>query len=79
MKWFTLTKNRPVKKIKFHITSDVKAMNPYTFFGILFGVPPVGNRFQYPVVADTTNVNHVSVDTHVRYNEWNQEYNMKFV
>ncbi len=71
MKWFTLTRNRPVKKIRFHITGDVKAMNPYTYFGIFFGVPPVGNRFQYHVAGDTTNISHVAVDTHVRYNEWN--------
>ncbi len=79
LKWITLTKNRPYRDIYFKIRSKTKRMNPYTFFGCLFTVPPGGTHRCKSVVGDTTAITHVFIDAHVRYNEWNSEFNMKRV
>ncbi len=79
LKFLTLTKNRPVAKIQIKLRSKTKRMNPYTFFGVLTYVPPADSTHQYSPAADTTNVNHVWVDTQTRYNEWNQDFNFKKV
>lgn len=74
LKWFTLTKNKPFKKVKIRLRSKTKRMNPYTFAGVLCYVPEVGNANQYHVAADTTNVTHVRVEARVRFNEWNDQF-----
>ncbi len=76
MKWLTLTPNRPIANINIHLRPKVKSMNKYTFFGVMITVPAAGGKFQIPVSGDTTNINHVGVITHVRYNEWNENFNM---
>ncbi len=77
LNWFTLTRFRPVKKIRIFIRPKVKRMNPYTFFGVLFGVPKANDDFQYPMSGETTNVSHVSVNFTSRFNEWHQDFNFK--
>ncbi len=77
LKWFTLTKERPFRTFKIKLRSKVKRMNPYTFFGVLTGVPPVDTFDQIPLAADTTNVTHVHVDWTVRYNEWNENFDFE--
>ncbi len=79
LKWFTLTRDRPVHMVKIKLSSKNKAMNQFNFFGVLTGVPGVGNFSQIPVAGDTTNVNHVSVQVRTRYNEWQQGFNMEQV
>ncbi len=76
LKWFTLTRQRPIMQVSIKLRSKVKFMNPYAFLGVLCYVPQVGTHEQYPVAADTTNINHVGVSVVTRYNEWNQDYNM---
>ncbi len=74
LKWFTLTRSKPVKRIKIFIKAKVKRMNPYTFCGLLTIVPKVDTPDQYAISGETTNVNHVKVDINTRFNEWNQDY-----
>ncbi len=75
LKWITLTKNRPNVTINFHLRSKSKRANPFTFFGILLGVPKVDSWEQIPDSGDTTNVNHVSCQVFSRYYEWNENFN----
>jgi hypothetical protein len=79
LKWITLTKDKPMIKLKISLRSKSKRMNPYTFFGLLTTVPASDNQMQTTVGADVTNINHVSVSVSVRFNEWNQDFNMKKV
>ncbi len=79
LKWFTLTDTHPTKTIRINIDRKVKTMVKKAFMGLLVGFPAVGNNFQIPVAADTTVINHIGVDVFTRYNEWNQEFNMKKV
>ncbi len=72
----TLTKNRPVIRVKIRMRRKVKRMNPYTFMGCLIGVPKVGDVRQFPIAADTTDVNHVDVTVRSKYYEWNPDFNM---
>lgn len=79
LKWFTLTRNHPVKKIRIHIKSKAKYMNPYTFLGVMTYVPASDSIYQYAPASDTTNINHVYVSCAGRYNEWNEKYDMERV
>ncbi len=76
MKWQTIFRQRPVKKHRFHIRPKVKFMNQYAFQGIYIGAPPVADQLQVPVAADTTAISHLYVNMNVRFNEWNQDFNM---
>lgn len=76
IKWFTLTRQRPVIEIRIKHRSSVKRMNPYTFFGVITGVPKIDNDDQIPISTETTNVSHVHVDFRCRYSEWNQGFDM---
>ncbi len=78
LKWMTLTRNKPVKTVKIKLRPKTKRMVPYNFFGVLVGVPKVGQYEQIPTVGETTaDVNHVNVDAKVRYYEWQQGFNME--
>ncbi len=79
LKWLTLTRNRPYIKIRTKLASKTKAMNPFTFFGLMVYVPEVGSQYQIPVAGDTTNISHVGCIIHNRYNEWNQGFDMEKV
>ncbi len=77
LKWVTMTRDRPVKKFRIKLRSKVKRMNKHTFMGVLTTCPSAGNRFQYHSAAETTDVNHVVVTMHTRYNEWHQDFNFR--
>ncbi len=77
LKWMILTRDHPVKKVNLRLARKNKFMNPFNFFGVLVTVPAVDTRFQIPIAASTTNINHVDVEVHYRYNEWNQDFNMR--
>lgn len=75
LRWITLTKNNPTRVIKFNIKTNTKAINPYTFLGHLVTMPVSGSKYQIPVQADVTNVDHLYVDYRCRYLEWNDNFN----
>lgn len=77
LKWFTLTRQHPTKRIRIHMKSSAKKINPYTFLGVMTYVPEVDTNYQIPTSGETTNINHVDVMARVRYNEWNQNFNME--
>ncbi len=77
LKWFTLTPQRPIAKIRIFQHPSTKRMNPHTYLGVMTYVPPSDHLEQYMPAADVTNVNHVWVDMSYRYHEWNENYNMQ--
>ncbi len=79
LKWLTLTSNRPVRTVGIKLRSKTKAMNEFTFFGVLIYVPKVDTDEQIATANDTTNIDHVSVDVTTRFNEWNEDFNMKMI
>ncbi len=78
LKWEVLTANRPVIKKRFFIRPRTKAMNPFTYFGVMLHVPEQGDVNQIGVLTRdyTAATQYVDVDWHIRYNEWNPEFNM---
>jgi hypothetical protein len=74
LRWITLTKDNPTRVIHFRTSSNVKSINPYTFLGHLVVCPNAGTKYQIPIDADVTNVNHVSVEYRCRYLEWNDNF-----
>ncbi len=79
LKWFTLTRQHPIKVINIKFNSKSKYMNPYTFFGVLCYVPAIDSTVQIPNAAEVTNIPHVSVNVVTRYNEWNQNFDFRKV
>jgi hypothetical protein len=79
LRWFTLSRQKPVFKIRIKLNSKTKFMNPYTFFGLLTYVPKSDHPFQLTTTAETTNGSHVMVTQQTRYNEWNPDFNFKKV
>jgi len=80
LKWITLTRNKPYRTIFIKLSNRSKRMVKKSFFGVLIDVPGVDGQFQLPVSGDTTvNLSHVGVSMQVRYNEWNQEFDMRKV
>lgn len=74
-KWFTLTKQKPFKKIRYFIKPKIKRMNDYSQFSIMTYVPICGASRQINGSGDTTiDTNHVNVILNYRYNEWNQNF-----
>ncbi len=53
----------------------VKYQHPYTFFGKLFHAPVVGNSRQYQLAAETSAIEHLTVECRVRFNEYNPDFN----
>lgn len=79
LKWVTLTPEHSFVTLRFAIDSKVKRINEYAFMGIFIGLPPAGTRFQNHVAADTTNITHLGVFSEIRFNEWNEHFNMRKV
>ncbi len=79
LRWFTLTQQNPVKRIRIRFSSKAKRMNPYTFFGVLLNLPKAGDGNQLPIATDTTNVQQISVMMRCRYNEWNENFDFSKV
>ncbi len=52
----------------------VKRINPYTFCGILFYSGKEGSTDQLLQVGDATSVDHIIVQAHIRYDEWNNSF-----
>ncbi len=80
LRWFNLNANRPFVKMRFGIVPKVKAMNPFTYYGMLLHAPPAGQGIQGPALAELTVATpYVHVDWAIRYNEWNPEFNFGMV
>lgn len=75
LRWITLTQDNPTRVIKFNIKSNVKSINPYAFLGHMVFVPTAGTKYQIPIAADLTAIQHVAVDYRCRYLEWNDNFN----
>ncbi len=63
----------------FHFSSNftypsIKRANPYTFCGVLFHLPQMGQFMQVGEVADTTAIDHVNIEGRIRYDEWNSVF-----
>ncbi len=65
---------------RFSRTMDVpslcKFQHPYTYCGEMFHVPQTGTKWQYHIATDTTALEHVRVKGHVRFFEYNPDFNM---
>ncbi len=79
LKWRTLTQRHPQITIDIRLRPKVKAMNPYTFFGLLVHVPNADDIRQVPVSSETSAINHVHATIFTRYYEWQQDFNFKRV
>ncbi len=80
MKHEYLTANRPVIKKRFFIRPKVKRMNPFTYFGVLVSVQVQGQEQVGVITRDyTAATQYVDLDWKVRYNEWNEDFNMSKV
>lgn len=79
LKWFTLSRQRNHMDIKIRLRSKVKFMNPHAFQGLIVVLPQVGTHEQYAVAGDTTVIPHLNCTLHTRFNEWNQEFDMRKV
>ncbi len=74
-RWHQVTRQKPTFRARYRMHSSTKRANEYMFAGLLFFVPPVGNKDQVAIAGDTTNINHLDCGVSVRYNEWNQDFN----
>lgn len=77
LNFLTLTRSKPTVTIRIKLRGKTKAMNPYTYFGVVTGCPSVDSHYQIPASGDTTAIPHVEVSVITRTNEWNQGYNME--
>ncbi len=64
-----------VMGFKQSVPSLCKFMQPYSFCGQLFSVPQVGSRTQYHLAGETTAIEHLMVKGHVRFFEFNPDFN----
>ncbi len=75
LRWITMTQQQPYKRMRFGIVPKVKAMNPFTYFGMLLNCPAAPSQFQLPALAElTVATDYVHIDWNIRYNEWNSEF-----
>lgn len=80
LRWITMSAQRPFKRLRFGIVPKVKAMNPFTYFGMLLHAPLANNLDQLPALAElTVATDYIHVDWNIRYNEWNPEFNFGVV
>ncbi len=81
LQWHQLTRQRPFLKYRVRIRPNVKRMNPFTFFGLLVHAVVVGSTEQpHTLTRDlVAATQYMDVDYEIRYNEWNQEFNMSKV
>ncbi len=72
----TLTRNNPTKIIRFFQQSNTKYMNPYTMLAGMIDFPANTQAGQFGEVGDTTiETSVIQCQFHVRYMEWNHEFN----
>ncbi len=81
LQWHELTRNKPFLKYRLRIRPNVKRMNPFTFFGLLIHAESSGGSNQPHVITRdfVAATQYMDVDYDIRYNEWNQEFNMSKV
>ncbi len=69
-------KDKIKRDIQGFVPSLCKYQHPYTFFGKLFIAPKVVKATQFQLPAETTLIEHLSVEGRVRFNEYNPDFNM---
>lgn len=74
MRWLTLSENHPTRRVLIHQKSKTKRMNPYTYKGVLWGVPKAGSKYQIPISADVTSGVTMVVEQQTRFLEWNDMF-----
>lgn len=74
VRWLNVSRKRNIR-LSFRLKSKNKAMNPYSFFGVLLHVPAAGSHNQMFSDSNVTAVNHINVKATSRYNEWNENFN----
>ncbi len=81
LRWDILDANRPNMIKNIFVRPKVKAMNPFTYFGLLVVVPIQGDTRQIGVITRdyTAATQYVDCDWNITYNEWNPEFNMSMV
>jgi hypothetical protein len=77
IKHYTLTRDRKLR-VKIRMKNSVKAINPYTFFGIAIQVPHDNSKEQLLDGGDVTAIDHVRVNCYTRYNEWHNDFNNEY-
>ncbi len=76
LRWHTLTRQKPFKDIFFNQHSNTKYLNPYTLLAALIYVPQNADYDSFGRAADTTiDTCTIDFDMHIRYNEFNHEFN----
>ncbi len=68
-------RNKIVSGYQNFIPGMCKFMHPYTYCGKLFNAPAVGDTRQYHLAAETTGIEHLTVQCRVRFNEYNPDFN----
>ncbi len=63
------------KTMTFNTPSLCKFQHPYTYCGEMFNLPQVGSRYQFHLAAQTTGIEHLSVNGFVRFYEFNPDFN----
>ncbi len=75
MKTVTITRDRPYIYHSYNFTNPmVKRINPYTFCGVLCYTPLASNVESLVKASETTNISHLRVSAHIRYDEWNPHF-----
>ncbi len=83
IKWFYLTRNRPIITYNVRIKPNIKRMNPFTFFGLLIDCRsgnPANIEQPHTITRDfVAATQYVDVDYNIRFNEWNEDFDSKLV
>ncbi len=75
MKTIMVTRDRPYRYHSSNFTNPtVKRGNPYTFCGVLVHLPQANAADQLMLASDTTNITHLDISFHVRFDEWNPNF-----
>jgi hypothetical protein len=77
LKEILLTRQHPVKKVRIHLKSKTKYMNPYSFLGVMIKTPADDTENQTVYSSEVSAGIHVAVSLKCRFNEWNERYNME--
>ncbi len=78
--WHTLTHNRPFMNLRFNINPKTKRMNEFTYGGLLVHFPIGGDEDQNFEAAEIAGAqNMVHMQWQIRYNEWNEDFNMRML
>lgn len=64
-------------RMKLRISPKTKAINPYTFLGFILYIPKLGLESANNQASDTSDIDHVIADVRIRFNEWNDSFQME--